>query len=307
MTDGLRVRDIRVTFPTSLGPFEALSGVDLDLAKGERLALMGESGCGKSVLGHAVLRLLDGVAAVQGSIEYDGKDLCSLGKEDLRLLRGRTLALVPQSPSMAFDPVIRIGKQIDEMFTTAGQMTRKEAKQKSLVRLKDVGFADPDKIYSSFPHQLSGGMCERALIAMATALDPSLLIADEPTKGLDPASKMDVLKLLRHESAGKSMVLITHDHYAPIICERTAIMYSGKIMEIGPTKTLLNDPLHPYTKGLWDALPQRGMHAIPGSTLVQRDEGCRFRERCKLRGAECSERQEMKKASDGHMVRCCRA
>jgi len=300
----LKVRDLHVTFPTAQGPFEALSGVDLDLAKGERLALMGESGCGKSVLGHAILRLLEGIATVQGSIDFQGNDLESMDKEAFRRLRGGSLALIPQSPSAALDPVLRVGRQIEEMFTNAGRTDRKKVREKSLARLKDVGFEEPERIYNAFPHQLSGGMCERALIAMATALSPEMLIADEPTKGLDPASKMEVLKLLRRESAGKSMILITHDHYAPLICDRTAIMYAGMIVEIGPTEKVLNDPSHPYTKGLWKALPQMGMQAIPGSMVLLRDGGCRFRERCTLREKECSGPQTMKEISPGHYVRC---
>ncbi|MFA5312777.1 MAG: ABC transporter ATP-binding protein [Methanomassiliicoccales archaeon] len=303
----LKVRDLHVTFPTKQGPFDALSGVDLNLAMGERLALMGESGCGKSVLGHAVLGLLRGIATVRGSVDFDGKKLELLDDETLRLLRGSALALIPQSPNMAFNPVIRVGKQIDEMYTNTGVVAREEAKHRSLARLKEIGFERPEKIYTSFPHQLSGGMCERALIAMATALSPSLLVADEPTKGLDPSSKMDVLKLLRRESTGKSMILITHDHYAPMICDCIAIMYAGVILEIGPADRVMNDPYHPYTKGLWKALPQSGMRAIPGSMTLLRDGGCRFRERCDLRGKECSGPQYMRDVSNGHYVRCCRA
>lgn len=303
----LSIRGLRVTFPTAQGPFEALSDVDLDIGSGESLALMGESGCGKSVLGHAIMRLLDRVAEVEGSIQFRGREIASLDQEGVRSLRGGNLALVPQSPSLAFDPVIRIGKQIDEMHVNDKHKVRADVRRSTMERLGRVGFNDTERIYRLFPHQMSGGMCERALIAMATALSPELLIADEPTKGLDTASKIDVLRLLKTESRDRSMILITHDHKAPRICGRTAIMYAGEIVEIGPTREILESPAHPYTIGLWRSLPERGLQTIPGSMVLLRDGGCRFRNRCPRSSDECAERQSLIQISQDHFARCCRA
>jgi len=303
----LSVQGLKVTFPTAQGPFEAVSDLDVDLDVGESLALMGESGCGKSVLGHAIMGLLEGIADVEGSIYFNGEDINIMGREKLRLLRGSSMALVPQSPSMAFDPVIRIGKQIDEMYINTRRADRKGSGPLSKERLKRVGFEDNERAYKLFPHQMSGGMCERALIAMATSLSPGLLIADEPTKGLDTASKIEVLKLLKRESGNRSMILITHDHRAPWICDRTAIMYAGEIVEIGPTARVLEGPFHPYTQGLWGSLPNRGMNTIPGSMALVRDGGCRFRDRCRLCSEECKDRQILRQISPAHFVRCCHA
>lgn len=303
----LQVRGLKVTFPTEHGPFEALSGVDLDLAAGERLALMGESGCGKSVLGHAILGLMESVSKVEGSVMLEGEDLRLLKKDDLRRLRGTTLALIPQNPGAALDPVLRVGRQIDEMYVSSGRADWKEARDLTMERLSAVGFEEPARVYHAYPHQLSGGMRERALIAMGTALKPNLLIADEPTKGLDPASKRDVLRLLHRESQGKSLLMITHDVHAAGICERAAIMYAGEIIEYGPANKVLRDPLHPYTQGLWRALPSQGMLPIPGS-LARDDSGsCRFRGRCARRSECCEGRQELASSSEGYAVRCCNA
>lgn len=303
----LQVRGLRVTFPTTHGPFEALSGVDLDLASGERLALMGESGCGKSVLGHAILGLMEHVAKVEGSVTFQGRDLRQMDREELRLLRGRSLALIPQSPGAALDPVLRVGRQIDEMFMNARRSSRKNAEALTLDCLEGVGFDEVSRVYRAYPHQLSGGMCERALIAMGTALSPELLIADEPTKGLDPASKTDVLRLLRGTNAGKAMILITHDFHAPWICERVAIMYAGEIVEDGPVGKVLKEPTHPYAKGLLSALPSHGMAPIPGSVGRDWGEGCRFRGRCTQRSAPCEGRQKLVDLEAEHVVRCCNA
>lgn len=303
----LQVRGLRVTFPTAQGAFEALSGVDLDLASGERLALMGESGCGKSVLGHAILGLMEGIAKVEGSVKFQGKDIRRMDREELRQLRGAAIALIPQSPAAALDPVLRVGRQIDEMYVNSRHVRWREARPLSLRRLTEVGFEGPDRIHRSYPHQLSGGMCERALIAMGSALTPELLIADEPTKGLDPTSKTEVLRLLRRESQGKAMLLITHDCYAPWICERVAIMYAGEIVEDGRAERVLRDPLHPYTVGLWQALPSEGMRPIPGTLRRDGSDACRFLKRCDRGSAACKERQPLRDAAEGHAVRCCHA
>ncbi len=300
----LSVRGLTVTFPTVNGPFEALSGVDLDVSSGERLAVMGESGCGKSVLGHAILGLLDDFATVEGSVVFEGRELRNIRWDAIRRLLGVSMALIPQSPSMAMDPVLRVGRQIDEMYTNSGRVSKGEAKRRTLARLGEVGFLDAEGIYCAYPHQLSGGMCERALLAMGTALSPRLLIADEPTKGLDPEAKIDILRLLRRESEGKAMILITHDYYAPRICDRVAIMYAGEIVEDGPMEKMLTSPSHPYTIGLWDALPSKKLKNIPGSLTRTTGCGCRFGNRCQLKTESCEERQRLRLIGERHSVRC---
>jgi peptide/nickel transport system ATP-binding protein len=244
---------------------------------------------------------------VEGSVRFQGRELREMGRDDLRRLRGRVLALIPQSPGAALDPVLRVGHQIDEMYVDRHGKTKSEAKRLTLGRLSEVGFGERERIYRAYPHHLSGGMCERALIAMGTALHPQLLIADEPTKGLDPASKMDVLGLLKRQSQGRTMLLITHDFHAPWVCDRVAIMYAGQIVEDGPVAKILTAPCHPYTQGLWAALPSRGMVPIPGSVGRDWGEGCRFRGRCSRSGPECEGPQGLRGLAEGHSARCCHA
>lgn len=303
----LNVRSLRVVFPTAHGPFEAVSDVDLDLHLGEKMALMGESGCGKSVLGHAILGLMDHVSEVSGSVRYRGKELCDLDREEYRKLRGASIALVPQSPSSALDPVIRIGRQIDEMYVNSSGSSWKEVRELTMGQLNEVGFDDPGAIYKSYPHRLSGGMCERALIAMGISLGPDILIADEPTKGLDPSSKVGVIDLLLEKCAGGSLLLITHDYYVAAACDRVAVMYAGQIVEDGPASTVLTAPYHPYTMGLWQALPANGLRPMPGMMERDLNKGCRFMNRCPLKDDECRMPQALHNIDDHHWVRCCHA
>jgi peptide/nickel transport system ATP-binding protein len=301
----LSVRGLSVTFPTAKGPFKAVSEVDLDLKAGERLALMGESGCGKSVLGHAILGLMDSIAKVEGSIVFLGQELRSVADSNIRKLRGGSLALIPQSPTTALDPVIRIGKQIDEMFVRSGLSDKKQRRQLITNKLEDVGFSEIERIYNAFAHQMSGGMCERAVIAMGTALDPLLLIADEPTKGLDPLSKTEFLRLLKKESQDKALIMITHDYHAAKICKNVAIMYAGEIIEHGPQQSVLQNPQHPYTIGLWNSLPENGLQPIPGIPRSGNGIGCSFSHRCLKRQTACLEKQFFKDLGGEHKVRCC--
>lgn len=303
MGPALEIRGLTVTFPTHDGPFKAIDDLSLDVHPGEKIAVMGESGCGKSVLGHSIMRLLDDISSTTGEITYLGTNISKLLAKDLPGMRGKRFALIPQSPSTSFNPVIKIGPQINEMFI-GKDIPKKDVKERTLCSLSDVGFDDPAAIYDTYGHRLSGGMCERSLIAMGTILGPELLIADEPTKGLDPASKMDILRLIHRKSADHILLLITHDYYAAQICDRTIIMYSGRIVEDGPTEDVLSDPKHPYTKSLWRSLPDKGMHTIPGFLCKNTAGGCDFANRCERYSKECDARQPMKECAPGHFVRC---
>lgn len=302
----LRIRDLSVTFDTLRGPFKAIEDIDLDLDEGETLAIVGESGCGKSVLGHATMRLFDDIATVKGSVLFKGQDVYSMDKSSLMALRGKAISLVPQSPSTSFNPVLKIGDQIKELIEKNGTESGSATKQRALDFLAKAGFSDPVSIYNSYPHRLSGGMCERALIAMAVSVEPQLIIADEPTKGLDALSRKGLLALLHKMAQGASMIMITHDFKAAATCKRMAVMYSGEIVEEGQTSSLLNFPKHYYTRGLLEAQPSRAMQPIKGrhTLLSHRDAGCRFRERCDAADMICKTHPRLHKLDGTGKVRC---
>lgn len=299
------IRGLTVTFPTSEGPFKALDDVSLDIGPKEHIAVIGESGCGKSVLGHSIMRLLDDISETDGEVLFRGTDLRLQGEKDINAVRGKDIALIPQSPTLSLDPVMRIGGQIVEMYTIHG-VPRDTATESTLRSLGDVGFADPNAIFRTYPHRMSGGMCERAVISMGMSLDPSLLIADEPTKGLDPESKMTVLREIRKRSRDRALMLITHDYNAVRICERMVVMYLGRIVEDGPTEEVLNNPRHPYTRALWGSMPANGLVPIPGF-IEKSCGGCDFSNRCPQTDEKCSKGQCMVEVSPGHFVRCCHA
>jgi oligopeptide/dipeptide ABC transporter ATP-binding protein len=230
-----------------------------------------------------------------------------MSEEEVRRIRGASIGLIPQSPGSALDPVLRVGRQIDEMYVLIEGKGQKEAKVLTIKRLNDVGFDDPEETYDTYPHRMSGGMCERALIAMGTALDPDLLVADEPTKGLDPESKMHVIDQLMERATGKTLLLITHDYYVAAACDRVVVMYSGQIIEDGPAHIVLTAPRHPYVIGLWQALPENGLRPMPGTMDRDKTANCRFMNRCPFRDEKCHTPQELREIGDAHLVRCCHA
>lgn len=302
----LSIRDLSVTFDTLQGPFKAIEGIDLDVDEGDTLALVGESGCGKSVLGHATMRLLDDIATVKGSVKFKGREVYAMGKGELLGMRGKAISLIPQSPSTSFNPVIKIGDQIKELLEKDGISKGTAARQRALEYLAKAGFPDPASIYESYPHRLSGGMCERALIAMAVSVEPELIIADEPTKGLDALSRKNILAMLHKMAEGSSMIMITHDFKAAATCARLAVMYSGEVVEEGATASVLASPKHFYTKGLLEAQPSMGMKPIKGrhSLLSHNDAGCRFRGRCDAADAACTVHPELRALDGTGKVRC---
>jgi oligopeptide/dipeptide ABC transporter ATP-binding protein len=286
----LAVRDLRVTFGTDAGPVPAVRGVSLEIRAGETLAVVGESGCGKSVTALALLRLLDPNARVSaGAVRFRGRDLLAEGDDALRGIRGAEIGMIFQEPMTSLNPVFRIGDQIGEVLQIHRGMDRAAARRAAVELLARVRIADPDRRAAQYPHELSGGMKQRVMIAMAIACGPALLIADEPTTALDVTIQAQILDLLRalQRDSGLAILLITHDlGIVAQFAERVAVMYAGEIVEEGGVHELFRGPLHPYTRALLRALPRPGhrgrLAAIPGTVPSPRDlpPGCSFSGRC---------------------------
>jgi peptide/nickel transport system ATP-binding protein len=304
----LVVSGLRVLFPGASGTVRAVDEIDLDIREGDRVALIGESGCGKTVLGMAILRLLPGNAEVGGVIRYQDHELVHGREEDLQKVRGREIALIPQNSGNVLNPVLPVGRQIAEVLVLHRGMSADQAGREVVRLLRDVEIPRPERIAKAYPHELSGGMRERVLIATALACNPSTIIADEPTSGLDPSVKCEILHLLMRQCLGRTLLLITHDlGAAAMLCTRIAVMYAGEIVEIGDTADILSSPRHPYTRGLLGALPSRGLHPIPGSSPspTQFPEGCRFHPRCVRPVHQCScKHPDMRKGHGGRATRC---
>ena len=314
----LSIRDFKVEFRTGSGAtVQAVRGVDLDLYPGESLALVGESGCGKTTFGLGLLRLLPRLGHASGQVTFnrgDGTEIDILGLDgrDLRQFRWRDAAMVFQGAMNAFDPVKRIGEQIAEPMELHGVATAKEAAARVRELLATVGIA-PDRA-RSYPHELSGGMRQRAAIAMALACTPRILLADEPTTALDVMVQAQILELLTHlsDELGLALVFVTHD--LPIVaqtCTHAAVMYAGKIVEQGPTDALYHETRHPYTRLLWAATPdlesRDDVVSIPGvpPRLDHEIQGCPFAPRCDRAAARCvSELPELRRVGEGHVSAC---
>ena len=292
----LLVEHLRVDFETQMGIVHAVDDVSFDLREGETLALVGETGCGKSVVAHAVLRLLPQNARASGRVWYDNQDLMTLSEKELSLIRGSELSLVIQNPSLALNPVYSVGHQIVEPLIVHRNQKKSKALQQAKQLLARLRFRGPEKAVKMYPFQLSGGMKQRVLIGISVVLSPGIVIADEPTKGLDERLKELVLEELRlvKEMSPSSLMLITHDlKTASQMSERIVIMYGGEIIEIGDTQEFFENPLHPYSRALLDSLPEREFQPIPGSSPSPLDlpPGCRFHPRCPHRREICSGRK----------------
>ncbi|AKB51962.1 Dipeptide transport ATP-binding protein DppD [Methanosarcina barkeri str. Wiesmoor] len=307
-TQFLSVENLSVSFKTSKGLVKANENISFEIKEGEIFGLIGETGCGKTTLGKALLRLLSNNARIEGRIVYRGKNILSLSEKEMRSLRGKEIGIMLQDPSVCFNPVLSIGSQIAEIYRYHEGMRKKDAKKKASEMLELVGIDSSRK--SEYPHQFSGGMLQRVMIAVALALKPRLLIADEPTKGLDPDMKLQILeiitKLVRKENS--SMLLITHDlDVATKLTDRTAVMYAGEIVEIGKTATVISDPKHPYTFALLHSLPEKGLMTVLGQSpsLISPPSGCRYHPRCSNQLADCSKiHPELLEHVDDHFVRC---
>jgi peptide/nickel transport system ATP-binding protein len=296
----LEIRDLRVSFPAKRRRFAAVDGVSFDVAPGEVLGIVGESGSGKSVTALAILRLIEPPGAIdRGSIVFEGRDLARESEQALRAVRGKQIAMIFQEPMTSLNPVFSIGDQIGETMRLHDGLTDAQARKAAIDLLRRVGIPAPEQRIQEYPHQLSGGMRQRVMIAMALACRPKLLIADEPTTALDVTIQAQILELLeglRHET-GMAVILITHDlGVIARLAERVIVMYAGRVAEEAPVKRLFTAPGHPYTAGLLRSVPRLAdeggpLEAIEG-TVPTHDEmplGCRFYPRCPLGRAPCQE------------------
>ncbi|MBY6136005.1 ABC transporter ATP-binding protein [Leisingera sp. XS_AS12] len=288
----LSVRDLTVKFAMRDQTVTALNGISFDLAKGERLGIVGESGAGKSITGFSLMNLLSRPGYIDsGKIEFEGEDVVKMSDKRLRDLRGNRMAMIFQDPMVTLNPVLTIGQQMIETLMAHRKLSREEARQIAIVKLREVYIPSPEERLEQYPHELSGGMRQRIIIAIALLLDPQLIIADEPTTALDVTIQADIMELLLElcQSNQVGLILITHDlGVVSQMTERTLVMYAGRIIEQGRTREIINDPQHPYTQGLINALPQQTvpgqrLKQIPGNMpgLASIPTGCAFHPRCK--------------------------
>ena len=314
----LEVRDLVTSFKTERGYVKAVDGVSFHVDEGEILGLVGESGCGKSVTSQSVMRLYDEkyLARYEGEILFKGQDLFSLGEKEMQSIRGREIAMVFQDALSALNPVFTVGSQIMEALRIHQGMRKDEARKRAVEMLRLVGIPDAEKRVDAYPHELSGGMRQRVMIAIALCCRPSLLIADEPTTALDvtiQAQIMDLIVKLNHEM-NMGVILITHDlSVIAETCQRVAVMYLGQIVEEASVEELFDAPRHPYTQGLLQSIPGSGktkeerLFVIEGTVplLSQIPEGCRFSPRCPHASDRCRKvAPPLFEGENGHNARC---
>lgn len=294
----LSVRDLTVKFAMRDQNLTALNKISFDLAKGERLGIVGESGAGKSITGFSLMKLLSHPGFIDsGEIFFEGKNLIELSDARMRSIRGNRMAMIFQDPMVTLNPVLTIGQQMVETLRAHRKLSEDDAKQISIVKLREVYIPSPEERLDQYPHELSGGMRQRIVIAIALLLDPQLIIADEPTTALDVTIQADIMDLLLElcQSNKVGLILITHDlGVVSQMTERLLVMYAGKIIEAGRTREIINDPQHPYTQGLINALPQqtepgRPLKQIPGNmpSLSAIPDGCPFNPRCEYALDHC--------------------
>lgn len=312
----LSVRNLNVEFRTPAGPVTAVDGIDLTLNRGEVLGIIGESGSGKSVTMRSLLRILpEARTTISGDIRVDGRDVLGLRGRELAAYRGGEVSMVFQEPATALDPVFTIGTQIAEAVMRHGRVGRREARARALEMLDLVRIPSPETRLDNYPHEMSGGMRQRAMIALALAARPKLLLADEPTTALDATVQIQVILLLRElqREMGMATIFVTHDvGVAAEISDRIAVMYAGRIVETGTAAEVLKDPQHPYTRGLLSstvhgAAPGTAIRAIPGMPpdLARMPSGCAFAPRCTLSGPACSAAKPALRACEGQRQVAC--
>ena len=311
----LEIKDLRINFYTYRGIVKALNGVNLKIYQGEFFGLVGETGCGKSVTASGVLNLVQNPGKIErGEIIFKGRDLLKMSKEEIReKIRGKEITMIMQYPVSALNPVMNNGDQIAEGLIANKNMSGREAKKRVIELLREVNIPEPEKIVRQYPHQLSGGMAQRVMIAMMLSTEPSLLIADEPTTALDVSIQAQVLSLLKDliSKHKATVLLITHDlSVVAETCDRVGVMYAGDMVEVGEVDQIINNPQHPYTKGLINAIPsdrRNELVEIRGSVpdLVNPPSGCRFHPRCDYVRDLCkNEKPKVLQVEKDHIVAC---
>ncbi len=316
----LEVDDLHTFFKTKKGIVKAVNGVSYRVESGKTLGIVGESGSGKSVSAMSILKLLDGNGYIDsGTITFKGRNLAECTINDMYQIRGNEISVIFQEPMTSLNPVYTIEKQLNEVYLTHQKITKKEASEKSLEMLKAVKIPNPESVMKQFPHQLSGGMRQRVMIAMALACEPSLLIADEPTTALDVTIQAQILKLMNElkKEKGTSILFITHDlGVINQMADEVAVMYCGQVVEMCKARTIFAKEttcLHPYTEGLMTSIPRLDtpvgarLEAIPGAVPhpLNLPKGCKFAPRCKYATEKCmNEEPKLELAEDNHLIRC---
>jgi peptide/nickel transport system ATP-binding protein len=312
----LEVRGLATSFETPRGTAKVLDGLDLQIGRGEILGLVGESGSGKTVTAYSIARLVRPPGRVVGGhVLFEGRDLLALSEREMRAVRGKEISMIFQDPRGFLDPVVRVGSVLQEIYRTHEGGSRRQAKTRALELLRTVGLPAPERVYRAYPHELSGGMAQRAMIALALACSPKLLIADEPTTALDVTIQIQIIRLIAElrDRLGLTILLITHNlSVVAEVCDRVAVMYAGEIVETGPALEIFERPRHPYTVGLLGARPRIGavqerLSDIPGRVPDLHDvpPACRFEPRCFLRDERCRrEKPELRALAADHRSRC---
>jgi peptide/nickel transport system ATP-binding protein len=311
----LEVKDLKTYFKTEDGIVKAVDGISYEVFPGETLGIVGESGCGKSVNSLSIMRLLESNAIVQGEIKFNGTSLPDLSESDMMKIRGNDIAMIFQEPMTALNPVFTIGDQIEEAIMLHQGKKKDEAHEMAIEMLRKVGIPEPTKRVDEYPHELSGGMRQRAMIAMSLSCNPNLLIADEPTTALDVTIQAQILELMKslQDEYGMSIVIITHDlGVIAEVADRVVVMYAGKVVEYADAVSLFKNPKHPYTWGLLNAIPrldieQESLYNIPGVVPdpLHFPEGCKFNTRCKFKQERClKEEPPIVEVEGKHFARC---
>ena len=315
----LEIRGLNSYFFTEKGVAPAVDGLDLDIPKGKIIGLVGESGCGKSMTAKSIMGLLKYPGRVAGgSIRFEDQDLTRLSDKELRKICGNDISMIFQEPMTSLNPVLKVGRKVRETLLVHNPtMSKAEAKQRVVEMFQRVGIPEAEKRYDCYPHELSGGLRQRVMIAMAMVCKPKLLIADEPTTALDVTIEAQILRLMKElrDETGMSVLIITHNMgVVAEICDYVYVMYAGKIMEQAETFELFDHTMHPYTKGLLDSIPRIGqnaerLHTIPGvvPNLLHLSQGCPFSNRCEYATDQCrTEKAQLHPVAPDHQVRCFR-